>query len=79
MHIITYTEVASSNSRERTLWLLEIPRIYLILAPANESLIQRSLDNQHNFLIEICGGKLIHKSIHEDQIFSVADVATGTG
>ncbi|KAH8705049.1 putative LaeA-like methyltransferase [Talaromyces proteolyticus] len=37
------------------------------------------LDEQHNFLTDLCGGSLISKSISEDKIFSIADVATGTG
>ncbi|KUL91145.1 hypothetical protein ZTR_00834 [Talaromyces verruculosus] len=49
---------------------------YLLSRDRDES---QRLDSQHYFLRELCGGKLIHKSITAERIFSVADVATGTG
>ncbi|EEA28391.1 hypothetical protein TMatcc_003278 [Talaromyces marneffei ATCC 18224] len=49
---------------------------YILTRDRHES---RRLDSQHCFFRELCGGKLIHKSISGEKIVSVADVAAGTG
>ncbi|KAL1998550.1 hypothetical protein VTN02DRAFT_5977 [Thermoascus thermophilus] len=37
------------------------------------------LNDQHNYLVELFGGNVIHPSIPKDRLFDVADIATGTG
>ncbi|KAL1966950.1 hypothetical protein VTN77DRAFT_3694 [Rasamsonia byssochlamydoides] len=50
--------------------------IYLLQRDKVES---ARLNEQHKFLVKLCGGNAIHESIPKDQLFSIADVATGTG
>lgn len=40
---------------------------------------EHSLDFQHDFLVTVTGGSPIHESIPKDRLYSIADVATGTG
>ncbi|KAH8698994.1 putative LaeA-like methyltransferase [Talaromyces proteolyticus] len=37
------------------------------------------LDEQHAFFVDVIGGNLIHPSITQDNLFAIADIATGTG
>lgn len=42
-------------------------------------IIYYRLDEQHAFVVDVTGGSPIHASIPKDGLFSVADIATGTG
>ncbi|EED18135.1 LaeA-like methyltransferase, putative [Talaromyces stipitatus ATCC 10500] len=50
--------------------------IYILSRDQTES---ARLEEQHAFFVEVTGGKPIHPSIEQGNLFAVADIATGTG
>ncbi|PYH93369.1 hypothetical protein BO71DRAFT_381648 [Aspergillus ellipticus CBS 707.79] len=68
--------MALPNDNSGTPALGEIQDKYVFPRDQKES---KRLNAQHNLLVKVTRGTLIHPSIPKDQLISIADIATGTG